>query len=530
MSDKQSSNSKTDGNAANKPNKDESRNDGASYDVVIIGGGVNGAGIARDAALRGLSVCLFEKGDLASGTSSASTKLIHGGLRYLEFFDFALVRASLIERALLLRLMPGFIRPLQFVLPHKTGMRSKWLLRLGLFLYDNLGPRGGLPRSRKLALTGHEFGAPLKLDGAGSAKTGFEYADGWVDDARLVVFNALEAMADGAEICPRQAVTDVNATEGGFVIALETGRKIFGRALVNATGPSVNSVIEEVIGGHGVLPLRLVRGSHIVVPRLYSHNRAYILQQADGRVVFTIPYEGSFTLIGTTEAAHDTGLEDVVPSNDEITYLLTAANKDFKRQIKERDIVWSFAGVRPLFDDGKKAARAASRDYHLALEIGTGAPVVHVYGGKITTFRKLSEEVVDLLAPYFKQLRSGRTGALTYTAFEADEVERWAKILETDLSFVPLTVRQRWLQSYGARVGWFLRDVRDFEGLGQYFGGGLYEREVRYLIAHEWARTSEDILYRRTKCGLHLSAEEKAEFETWLEKTSVISGDLSQPL
>lgn len=485
------------------------------YDVVIIGGGVNGTGVARDAALRGLSVCLFEQGDLASGTSSQSTKLIHGGLRYLEFYDFSLVRSALKERAHLLLLLPGFIKPLKFILPLKHGMRSKWLIRLGLFLYDHIGPRGGLPASRALKLMGSEFGAPLN----DKLREGFEYSDGWVDDARLVIFNALEATAEGAEICPRVKVIGVKRSDEGFEVELETGRRVRARSLVNAAGPAVNEVISDVFGGHAIYPLRLVRGSHIVVPRLYSHDRAYILQQEDGRIVFTIPYEDSFTLVGTTEAAHEGALVDISPSKGEVEYLIKAVNADFKRQIKEKDVSWSFAGVRPLFDEGEKEARAASRDYHLALETGNGAPIVHIYGGKITTFRKLSEEVVDLLATHFGQIGSGRTKALTYTAFEPEEVTFWTEQLARDLDFVPATLRERWLENYGARVGWFLKNVKDFEGLGRYFGGGLYEREVRYLIGHEWARTVEDILFRRSKCGLHMSKSEIDAFADWLSST-----------
>lgn len=500
----------------------------AVYDIIIIGGGVNGTGIARDAALRGLSVCLIEQGDLASGTSSASTKLIHGGLRYLEFYDFKLVRAALVERARLLKLMSGFIRPLEFILPYKKSMRAKWLIRLGLFLYDHLGPRAGLPAAKAIKLKGTEFGAPLKE----ALAEGFDYADCWVDDARLVVFNALEAKAEGAEITLRQRVSRVERLgREGFELTLETGRRIRGRALVNATGPAVNQVIEEVMGGHALLPLRLVRGSHIITPRLFTHERAYILQQDDGRIVFAIPYEDSFTLIGTTEAPHEGSLRQVEPAEAEIDYLIAAVNRDFKRQIKRRDVLSAFAGVRPLFADEGGESRSLSREYHLALEAAGGAPLLHVYGGKITTFRKLAEEAVDLLASHFPHAGPGRTAELAYTAFEPEEVAVWRAKLDAQLDFLPQSLRARYLDSYGCRVGWFLRDVTSFEALGQYFGGGLYEREVRYLIAHEWAATAEDILYRRTKCGLHMSDEERAALTAWLDEAGLGTGALgAEPL
>lgn len=483
-----------------------------SYDLVIVGGGVNGTGIARDAALRGLSVCLVEKGDLGGATSSASTKLIHGGLRYLEYGAFSLVRAALIERRLLMSLLPGFIRPMRFILPLKKRMRSWLLLRLGLWVYDHIGPRGSLPASAGVKLGGSEFGAPLKA----AISHGFEYSDGWVDDARLVILNALEAKALGAEIRSRAEVVSAKRDEGQWLVTLADGRRVAAKGLVNAAGPFVNQFIETRMEGHAALPLRLVRGSHIVVPKLYDHNKAYMLQQPDGRIVFVIPYEKNFTLVGTTEVEHGAGLDDVTASRDEIDYLIRAVNRDFKRQIDRQAVVWSFAGVRPLFDEGKKSAKAASRDYFLALEAADELPVVHVYGGKITTFRKLAADAVDRVMPFFDRVGPSKTDRTPYAPFERAGYDEWLEGFHHRLSFLPPTLRARWAAAYGRRADWFLRDVSAVEDLGEFFGGGLYERELRYLITHEWAENAEDILWRRSKCGLHMDADERQRVADWM--------------
>lgn len=518
------------------------------FDIIIIGGGVNGTGIARDAALRGLSVCLIEQGDLGGATSSASTKLIHGGLRYLEFGAFRMVREALMERALLMKLMPGFVTSVKFIIPFKKTMRPKWLIRLGLWIYDQLGKRfnveGGLPSSRGFSLKGNEFGAVLKpgfsavgegeagviaepMEGAeGGDKAGsevgygFEYSDAVVDDARLVIFNGLEAVVEGAVIKTYTRVVDVTRGDEGWVVRTEDGASYKARGLVNATGPFVNQFIETVMKGFTSLPLRLVRGSHIVVNKLYDHDRAYVLQQGDGRIVFTIPYEKYFTLIGTTEEDHQQSLDEVKPSAGEIKYLMDAVNREFKKQIKETDICWSFAGVRPLSDGdatGKgKTASKMSRDYQFAVEENGGFPVVHVYGGKITTFRRLSADAVDKLVPYFSGIGPSRTGVVVYGAFDKEGYDKFVKQFHERLVLLPLSLRLRWLKTYGWRADWFLKGVMMKRHLGEDFGAGLYEREVRYLIAREWARTADDILWRRTKCGLHMSAEQIAHFREWM--------------
>ena len=490
------------------------------YDLIIVGGGVNGTGVARDAALRGLTVCLLEKGDLGGATSSSSTKLIHGGLRYLEYGAFSLVRSALIERRLLMSLLPGFIRPMRFILPLKKRMRSWLLLRLGLWVYDHLGPRGSLARSAAVTLAGTEFGAPLK----DVIKRGFEYSDGWVDDARLVILNAVEAKALGAEICPRAEVMAARRDEGQWQVTLADGRVLTARGLVNAAGPFVNQFIETRMEGHAALPLRLVRGSHIVVPKLFDHDRAYMLQQPDGRIVFVIPFEKNFTLVGTTEAEQTGGLDAVEASDDEIDYLIRAVNRDFKRQINKAAVQWTFAGVRPLFDAGEKAAKAASRDYHLAVEAASDVPVVHVYGGKITTFRKLAADVVDKFMPYFDRLGPTKTDRTPFAPFEREGYEDWLEGFHHRLSFLPPSMRARWAAAYGRRADWFLRGVGSVDDLGGYFGGGLYEREVRYLVTHEWAQSGEDVLWRRSKCGLHMTGEERQKLADWMASAQLVPG------
>lgn len=522
--------------------------DGAGpFDIIIIGGGVNGTGIARDAALRGLSVCLIEQGDLGGGTSSASTKLIHGGLRYLEFWAFRMVREALMERALLMRLLPGFITPVKFIIPFKKTMRSKWTIRLGLWIYDQLGSRfdagGDLAASRGFSLKGSEYGAALKLGNRGAEMDagseavysadsssgsesgngvgyGFEYSDAVVDDARLVIFNGLEAMVEGAVIKTYTKVVEASRGDEGWVVRTEDGTSYTSKGLVNATGPYVNQFIEGVMKGFSSLPLRLVRGSHIVVNKLYDHDRAYFLQQGDGRIVFAIPYENFFTLVGTTEEEHRQSLDEVKPGETEIKYLMDAVNKDFKKQVKQTDICWAFAGVRPLNDEGAgkggKSASKVSRDYQFAIESSGGFPVVHVYGGKITTFRRLSAEAVDKLLPFFPGVGPSRSAKVPYGAFDPEGFDEFVKNFHERLVLLPLSLRLRWLKSYGRRAEWFLKGVKMKRHLGEDFGAGLFEREVRYLIAREWARTAEDILWRRTKCGLHMTTEQIVSFKEWM--------------
>ena len=495
------------------------------YDLLIVGGGINGTGIARDAALRGLKVCLCEQGDLASATSSASTKLIHGGLRYLEFGDFKLVRSALLERKLLMELLPGFITPLRFVLPFKKGMRPFWVLRLGLWVYDHLGPLGELAPTKKRTFENNEFSTVLK----DHFKQGLEYSDGWVDDARLVIFNAIEAAQEGADIRPCCKVTSAKRGETHWNVTLTTGEIVKAKALVNATGPYVNEFIKEAENSEPLRPLRLVRGSHIVVPKLYDLDQAFMLQQDDGRIIFTIPYEKFFTLIGTTETQHDKSLKKVEASEKEITYLLDAVNRDFRKKIKRSDVCWTFSGVRPLFDSSeknkeekneeeKKAAHKVSRDYELAVDKAADLPIIHVYGGKITTFRKLAIEVVDLLTPFFAGLGKSRTDEVPYLAFDQVGYEEWLKTYHENYVLLPLSLRNRWLSSYGRRADWFLKGVKSKKDLGIEFGAGLFEREVRFLMTHEWAKTAEDILWRRTKLGLHMTSSQIETLEQWINE------------
>lgn len=491
---------------------EQTKNKSQKFDLLIIGGGINGTGIARDAALRGLKTCLCEQGDLGSETSSASTKLIHGGLRYLEFGDFKLVRHALQERKLLMELLPGFIRPIRFVLPVKKSMRPVWILQAALWIYDHLGPLGTLPRSGKLSFKNNEFSSVLR----DHFKQGFEYSDASVDDARLVVFNAIEAAQEGASIKTNSKVISAMRDEGEWRVNLASGEVITAKALINATGPHVNQFIKTAIKAEPLQPLRLVRGSHIVVPKIYDLEQAFILQQDDGRIIFTIPYEKHFTLIGTTETPHSTKLKNITASEEEVKYLLNAINKDFRKTLKPSDISWSFSGVRPLFDDGKKVMKKVSRDYEIALENAADTPVLHIYGGKITTFRKLAVEAVDKLNPFFPHMGSTRTDVVPYAAFDQKGHAEWLKTFHEKYVLLPLSLRNRWLQAYGRRADWFLKGAKSKKDLGIDFGAGLFEREVRYLMNHEWAKTADDVLWRRTKLGLHMDETQRETLHLWL--------------
>lgn len=499
---------------------EQTRKPSKSYDLVIVGGGINGAGIARDAALRGLKVGLFEQGDLASATSSASTKLIHGGLRYLEFGDFKLVRHSLIERKLLMELLPGFIEPMRFVLPIKKGARPSWLIRLGLWIYDHLGPRGNLPPTSRRSFQNNEFSTVLKAH----MTHGFEYSDCWVDDARLVVFNAIEAAQEGADIHTKCKVTNIKRDETAWRIALSSGEVVSAKAVINATGPFANQFIKEVEKSESLRSLRLVRGSHIVVPKLYDLDQSFILEQDDGRIIFTIPYEKYFTLIGTTEKPHQGSLANIQISEDEISYLIEAVNRDFRKTVKRSDICWTFSGVRPLFDSEAKAApkkkadHKVSRDYELALDQAADLPIIHIYGGKVTTYRKLAIEAIDLLKPYFPGLGESRTSSVSFAAFDRQGHEEWLKTFHDQYVLIPLSLRNRWLRLYGKRADWFLKGVKSKKDLGIEFGAGLFEREVRYLMVYEWARTADDVLWRRTKCGLHVTNSQHVALENWMQE------------
>ncbi len=482
------------------------------FDLLIIGGGINGAGIARDAAGRGLSVCLVEQDDLAAHTSSASTKLIHGGLRYLEHGELRLVREALAERERLMSIAPHIVRQMRFVLPYVDGLRPRWLLRLGLFVYDHVGGREKLAASHSTRLTGTALGAPLRA----GLKDGFEYSDCWVEDSRLVVLNAMDAAAHGASVLTRTRVLAARAAAGGWVVTLQdrdTGmqREVAARALVNAAGAWVNDLVTRC----GLAPrqrLRLVKGSHLVLRRQFEGHHAYLLQSPDRRVLFAIPYEERYTLVGTTDVPFDGDAAQVRIDAAEVDYLLDGVNRFLRVPAQRQDIVSTYAGVRPLFDDGSEsAAQKVSRDYHLELQHaaaeGGRAALLSVYGGKITTYRRLAEAALDLLLRELRlegrswtgnrPLPGGDLPAADPAAFSAAARARW--------SALPAPLVDRLARLYGTRMAQLLGNAHDMAGLGRHFGATLTEAEVRYLVQHEWARSADDILWRRTHLGLELT-------------------------
>ena len=492
------------------------------FDLAIIGGGVNGCGIARDAAGRGLKVCLFEKDDLASGTSSASTKLIHGGLRYLEYYEFRLVREALMEREVLLKLAPHIIWPLRFVLPHAAGLRPRWLIRIGLFLYDHLGGRKILPGTRDLDLRSDAAGQPLKP----GFRAAFEYSDCWVMDSRLVVLNARAAADLGARIETRTEV--VSAEREGDVWRITTRangetRQTRARALVNAAGPWVGAVLGPVVRANAPAKVRMVQGSHIVVPKLFEHDRAYIFQNADNRIIFAIPYEDGFTLIGTTDRDWKDDPGAVTASEEEIAYLCSAASEYFARPVRREDVIWTYSGVRPLYDDGASKAQEATRDYVLKLDAPPGqAPLLSVFGGKITTYRRLAEEALEGLEECLEcpagHRPAGWTGSepLPGGDFPHDGFDTLVNRIAQVHPFLETGLVRRLARCYGTKAADILHGVRSIADLGRHFGAGLYEREVRHLVDHEWARTAEDVLWRRSKLGLRLSAAQAQALNDWL--------------
>nr|WP_210317606.1 glycerol-3-phosphate dehydrogenase [Salinarimonas ramus] len=487
------------------------------FDLFIVGGGVNGCGIARDAAGRGLSVALAEMNDLGSATSSASTKLFHGGLRYLEYYEFRLVRESLIERETLLRAMPHISWPLRFVLPHHRGLRPAWLLRLGLFIYDHLGGRKILPATRSLDLTRDPAGKPLKDDFA----KGFEYSDCWVEDSRLVVLNARDAEARGARILPRAKVTSARR-EGdlwAIDIAHQDGRRetARARALVNAGGPWVADVISGVLRINSSERVRLVRGSHIVTKRLFEHDRCYIFQGGDGRIVFAIPYETDFTLIGTTDRDHQGGPSEARAQDDEIDYLCGFVCEYLKTPISRADVVWTYSGVRPLYDDGAKSATAATRDYVLSLD-ENGPPLLNVFGGKITTYRRLAESAMAKLGRFFPQARGPWTAGAPLPGgdFPVDAVDRLVADLARDYPFLTPFWARRLVKAYGTEARTLLGDATRAEDLGRAFGATLTEREIDWLMEREYAARAEDVIWRRSKLGLRLTREEADALDAFM--------------
>ncbi|RZT10737.1 glycerol-3-phosphate dehydrogenase [Duganella sp. CF402] len=493
-------------------------------DVLIIGGGINGAGIARDAAGRGLSVVLCEKDDLASHTSSASTKLIHGGLRYLEYYEFNLVRKALIEREVLLRAAPHIMWPLRFVMPHAQGQRPAWMIRAGLFLYDMLARRELLPASAGINLRSHVAGKPLKSE----FTRGFIYSDGWVDDARLVVLNAIDACEKGATILTQAVCQKLERKTADWEATLfkpSCGEiRVNARYVVNAAGPWTAGLLQSALPKQESGHLRLIKGSHIVVKRIFEHDNAYIFQHPDGRIVFAIPYERDFTLIGTTDLDYQGDANSVAISQDEISYLCGLASQYFTQPITPADVVWTYSGVRPLVEDGADA-KAVTRDYRLEVD-DDGPPILSVFGGKITTFRKLAEEAVDQIA----KALDNRHGSWTHNAclpggdlFGAEphnrsvlEFSKWQEAQLARYSGLPSTLVTRYCRTYGTRIHTLLADRTDVASLGDEIAPGLYATEVEYLRRYEWARTAQDILWRRTKLGLHLPADAAAHLQTWL--------------
>ncbi len=496
---------------------DLSRSGHELFDLAIIGGGVNGTGIARDAAGRGLSVLLLEQDDLACGTSSASTKLIHGGLRYLEHYAFRLVRELLAEREVLLRAAPHIVRPLRFVLPHHAGLRPRWLIRLALFMYDHLGGRRILPPTRVVDLRHDLAGEPLRPEYA----RGFEYSDCWVDDARLVVLTARDAAGLGADIRTRARCIRARREDGMWRLTLAGGAEAGARALVNAAGPYVSRVLGDVVGDAGSRRVRLVKGSHIVVPRLYAHDRCYIFQNADGRVCFAIPYEDDFTLIGTTDEDFDGDPADAVSTPVEEAYLCGAVTAYLRRPVQRSDIVWRFAGVRPLLDDGVSKAQDATRDYVLEMDAPAGEPpVLSVFGGKLTTHRRLAEAAMARLAPFFPGMRGNWTAPAVLPGgdFPWDAIGAVQDDLHRRYPFLSAASSRRLVRSYGTLAAGMLGDARDAADLGQCFGADLTEREVEWLKRTEWAHTAEDVLWRRSKLGLLITPTQAAAVDNYLAR------------
>jgi glycerol-3-phosphate dehydrogenase len=490
------------------------------YDIAIIGGGVNGCGIARDAAGRGYSVYLCEMNDLASGTSSWSSKLIHGGLRYLEFYEFRLVREALIEREVLWGIAPHIIAPERFVLPHHDGLRPAWLLRLGLFLYDYLGGRRRLPATKALNLRRDIAGKPLKP----IFKTGFEYSDCTVDDARLVVLNAQDAVERGATVATRtQAIKAERGDEGVWHVVVEDAETrarniIRARILVNAGGPWVQEILTQRAGVEAKAHVRLVQGSHIVVPRLYAHDHAYTFQHGDGRVIFVIPYQNDFTLIGTTDRDYEGDPSGVRATQEEIDYLCASVSEYLATPVKPSDVVWSYSGVRPLYDDHASEARTATRDYMFELDVPDGLPVLSVFGGKITTYRKLAEHALEKLSPYLCSGGAPWTGntPLPGGSFQAGGVSELTKRLLHEFSFLSQRHAARLARSYGTNARIVLGRAASMAELGRDFGQTLTEHEVRYLMAHEFAQTAQDVVWRRSKLGLWLTHDEVADLDAWM--------------
>ncbi|AUG55769.1 glycerol-3-phosphate dehydrogenase [Thalassospira marina] len=492
-----------------------------TYDVAIIGGGINGAGIARDAAGRGLKVFLCEKNDLASATSSASTKLIHGGLRYLEYYEFRLVREALIEREVLLNAAPHIIWPLRFVLPHVKGLRPTWMIRLGLFLYDHLGGRKKLPGSEGIRLSSHKAGAPL-VPGMDKA---FVYSDCWVQDARLVVLNAMDARNRGAEIHVGTECLSARRDGKEWIVTVRkdgTEHQIKAKSLVNAAGPWCAELLENRVTAHKKQGIRLVQGSHIVVPKLFAHDHCYIFQNPDGRIVFAIPYEQDFTLIGTTDRDYKGDPAKVAISDGEISYLCELANTYFAHKIAPKDVVWSYSGVRPLYGNGEENASAVTRDYVLEIDQQKDeAPLLNIYGGKITTYRKLAEAALAKLSPFLGNENPAWTSQAPLPGGDMPnaDFDGYLAAMQQRFSWLPHAQLYRYVRNYGTLADRIIAGATDISGLGLHLGDDVYENELRYLMEQEWARSADDVLWRRSKLGLHVSKDTATAIANWFAKT-----------
>ena len=510
-------------------------------DIFIIGGGINGCGIARDAAGRGISVALAEMHDLASATSSGSTKLFHGGLRYLEYFEFRLVREALLEREILLKAMPHISWPMRFVLPyHKDmrfesdtptskllalfmpwmkGRRPSWLIRLGLFVYDHLGGRNILPSTQTLRLNGTAEGVPLKDD----FSKAYEYSDCWVEDSRLVILNARDAELRGAQIMTRTKVT--SATNENGIWCIETRntesnqlQTFYARILVNAGGPWVEDIIQSKLRLNSREHVRLVRGSHIVTRKLYDHEKCYFFQGTDGRIIFAIPYETDFTLIGTTDAEHDDPSIKPICTPEEQAYLLRFANQYFKENLSDEDVVWTYAGVRPLYDDGASSATAATRDYTLKVDMSTGAPLLNIFGGKITTYRRLAESALDKIGEHLKLAKGKWTAGVPLPGgnFQVGDAAELVCDLQSNFPFLSDFWAKRLVRAYGTEAMNILGKAKRESDLGRNFGATLTEQEVKWLMKNEYAMTAEDVIWRRNKLGLRLNNQQIQTLDEWM--------------
>ncbi|MFM0418385.1 glycerol-3-phosphate dehydrogenase [Paraburkholderia aromaticivorans] len=501
---------------------------GSRYDLLVVGGGINGAGIARDAAGRGLSVLLCEQDDLAAHTSSASTKLIHGGLRYLEYREFGLVRKALQERETLLRAAPHIMWPLRFVMPHMPDLRPAWLIRAGLFLYDHLAKRELLPGSRGIVMRNHPAGVPL----VDSIKRGFVYSDGWVNDARLVVLNALDAKERGAKILTRTKLLSAVRAGGEWRAQLKrddgTILDVRAASIANAAGPWVGELLQGALGRAASHSVRLVKGSHIVTRRLFEHDHAYIFQNPDKRIIFAIPYEDDYTLIGTTDLEYRDDPSKVAINAEETQYLCDSINRYFKQKISPADVRWTYSGVRPLLEEeGADNPSAVTRDYSLELDAPAGeAPLLSVFGGKITTFRKLAEEAVDKLAQALQNGASSWTAGAPLPGGDMPNAnfERFLSEFKQQHAWLPADLAHRLARAYGTRAKHVIGNARSVADLGRAFAPGLYEAELTYLRDTEWARSAQDVLWRRSKLGLHVEPGTldsiTRDIDTWFARES----------